>query len=157
MSLHRFLACCATQLSLSSWEFFTTLDYEWGVIRGRLPYRWTIWVSNNPCFTFLFYHALRLSSFLHSVDLLPRTCGRSFGLDSSHCHDQHYDPNQLSGRYRVLRLLTRALTCHNFKLWTLFSVVSTHSYAFSSPKRTLITLSFFSSSFSVCLRPPLRY
>ncbi|KAN0103988.1 hypothetical protein V8E52_011418 [Russula decolorans] len=26
------------------WEFFTTLDYEWGVIRGRLPYRWTIWI-----------------------------------------------------------------------------------------------------------------
>ncbi|KAH9976465.1 hypothetical protein BJV77DRAFT_1054019, partial [Russula vinacea] len=28
------------------WEFFTTLDYEWRVIRGGLPYRWTIWVSN---------------------------------------------------------------------------------------------------------------
>ncbi|KAF8494698.1 hypothetical protein F5888DRAFT_1805422 [Russula emetica] len=26
------------------WEFFTTLDYEWEVIRGRLPYRWTIWI-----------------------------------------------------------------------------------------------------------------
>jgi len=26
------------------WEFFTTLDYEWEVIRGRRPYRWTIWV-----------------------------------------------------------------------------------------------------------------
>jgi len=26
------------------WEFFTTLDYEWCVIRGRRPYRWTIWV-----------------------------------------------------------------------------------------------------------------
>jgi hypothetical protein len=26
------------------WEFFTTLDYEWGVIRGDLPYRWTIWI-----------------------------------------------------------------------------------------------------------------
>jgi len=26
------------------WEFFTTLDYEWSVIRGRRPYRWTIWV-----------------------------------------------------------------------------------------------------------------
>jgi hypothetical protein len=30
-----------------SWEFFTTLDYEWGVIRGRRPYRWTIWVRNQ--------------------------------------------------------------------------------------------------------------
>ncbi|KAF8496192.1 hypothetical protein F5888DRAFT_1890194 [Russula emetica] len=24
------------------WEFFTTLGYEWEVIRGRRPYRWTI-------------------------------------------------------------------------------------------------------------------
>ncbi|KAI0295182.1 hypothetical protein BC826DRAFT_968459 [Russula brevipes] len=26
------------------WEFFTTLDYEFAVIRGRRPYRWSIWV-----------------------------------------------------------------------------------------------------------------
>jgi len=26
------------------WEFFTTLDYEWSVIQGRRPYRWTIWI-----------------------------------------------------------------------------------------------------------------
>ncbi|KAN0118712.1 hypothetical protein V8E52_004823 [Russula decolorans] len=26
------------------WEFFTTLDYEWRVIRGRLPYRYSIWI-----------------------------------------------------------------------------------------------------------------
>jgi len=24
-----------------SWEFVTTLDYEWNVIQGRRPYRWT--------------------------------------------------------------------------------------------------------------------
>ena len=29
---------------IPSWEFITTLDYEWSVIRGRRPYRWTIWV-----------------------------------------------------------------------------------------------------------------
>src|SRR5712691_9397461 len=34
-----------------SWEFFTTLDYEFNVIRGRRPYRWTIWVRN--CSPFL--------------------------------------------------------------------------------------------------------
>jgi hypothetical protein len=28
----------------SSWEFLTTLDYEWDVIRGRRPYRRMIWV-----------------------------------------------------------------------------------------------------------------
>jgi len=26
------------------WEFLTTLDHEWNVIRGRRHYRWTIWV-----------------------------------------------------------------------------------------------------------------
>ncbi|KAH9974583.1 hypothetical protein BGW80DRAFT_1559611 [Lactifluus volemus] len=26
------------------WEFFTTLDFEWSVIRGNRPYRWTIWL-----------------------------------------------------------------------------------------------------------------
>ncbi|KAI9510173.1 hypothetical protein F5148DRAFT_1181223 [Russula earlei] len=26
------------------WEFLTTLDYEWSVIRGQRPYRWTIWI-----------------------------------------------------------------------------------------------------------------
>jgi hypothetical protein len=26
------------------WEFVTTLDYEWSVIRGHRPYRWIIWV-----------------------------------------------------------------------------------------------------------------
>jgi len=26
------------------WELVTTLDYEWSVIRGHRPYRWTIWI-----------------------------------------------------------------------------------------------------------------
>ncbi|KAI0274130.1 hypothetical protein BGY98DRAFT_95719 [Russula aff. rugulosa BPL654] len=29
------------------WEFLITLDYEWSVIRGHRPYRWTIWVCNH--------------------------------------------------------------------------------------------------------------
>ncbi|KAF8487444.1 hypothetical protein DFH94DRAFT_27586 [Russula ochroleuca] len=36
------------------WEFFTTLDYEWEVIRGKRPYRWTIWIySSTRVVTFL--------------------------------------------------------------------------------------------------------
>ena len=64
--------------------------------------------------------------FVHSVDLLPHTCGRSFGRDFLHCHYGHHDPNQLSGRYRVLRLLNWALSCYNsssgplFRLWVHF-------------------------------------
>jgi hypothetical protein len=43
VSPRRFLR--VTRLNPSpSWEYFTTLDYEWNAIRGRLPYRWTIWV-----------------------------------------------------------------------------------------------------------------
>jgi len=29
---------------ISSWEFATTLDYEWSIIWGRRPYRWTVWI-----------------------------------------------------------------------------------------------------------------
>lgn len=47
---------CRSHLTIStvptrSWEFFTNLDYEFSVIRGRRPYRWTIWVrSSGRCF-----------------------------------------------------------------------------------------------------------
>ena len=30
-----------------SWEFITTMSYEWSLIRGNRPYRWTIWVSDD--------------------------------------------------------------------------------------------------------------
>lgn len=32
---------------ISSWEFATTLDYEWSAIRRHRPFRWTIWVRIN--------------------------------------------------------------------------------------------------------------
>jgi len=33
-----------TLIGLYIWEFATTLDYEWSIIWGRRPYRWTIWI-----------------------------------------------------------------------------------------------------------------
>jgi len=33
-----------TVYGLYIWEFFTTLDYEWSIIRRHRPYRWTIWL-----------------------------------------------------------------------------------------------------------------
>ncbi|KAI0287043.1 hypothetical protein BC826DRAFT_1108743 [Russula brevipes] len=33
-----------TLIGLYIWEFATTLDYEWSIISGRRPYRWTIWI-----------------------------------------------------------------------------------------------------------------
>src|SRR6266566_7530518 len=35
---------------MSSWEFVTTLDYEWSVIRRHRPYRWSIWVRSDALF-----------------------------------------------------------------------------------------------------------
>jgi len=40
-------------LALPSWEFFTTLDYEFDIIRGHRPYRWTIWVRDYRPFLVL--------------------------------------------------------------------------------------------------------
>ena len=67
----------------SSWEFVTTLDYEWSAIRGRRPYRWTIWVRNNA-------HSFRVSlpdqellpCLPHSVDLFRYAHVYSHGCDS---------------------------------------------------------------------------
>ncbi|KAH9968292.1 hypothetical protein BJV74DRAFT_889934 [Russula compacta] len=43
VALHVF--CISRGLpSTSSWEFLTTLDFEWSVIQGHHPYRWTIWI-----------------------------------------------------------------------------------------------------------------
>ena len=47
------------------WEFMTTLDYEWKVFRGRLPYRWTIWVGIDMRLTLVFLTTLK-----HGADLL---------------------------------------------------------------------------------------
>jgi len=33
-----------TMAGLYIWEFVTTLEYEWDIIRGRLSYQWTIWI-----------------------------------------------------------------------------------------------------------------
>jgi len=48
------------------WEFATTLDYEWGVIRGRRPYRWTI----------VLYSITRVATLLAVIISL-------FGMDST--------------------------------------------------------------------------
>jgi len=41
---------CMAQHSTLRWEFLTTLDYEWNVIRGRRLCRWTIWVRTQSVF-----------------------------------------------------------------------------------------------------------
>ncbi|KAI0279152.1 hypothetical protein BC826DRAFT_604768 [Russula brevipes] len=39
-----FVKLSHTLIGLYIWEFATTLDYEWSIIWGRRPYRWTIWI-----------------------------------------------------------------------------------------------------------------
>ncbi|KAF8487390.1 hypothetical protein DFH94DRAFT_25267 [Russula ochroleuca] len=45
------------------WEFITTLDYEWDVIRGHHPYRWTIWVYSLARVTTLMAIILNIVGF----------------------------------------------------------------------------------------------
>ena len=35
---------------ISSWEFVTTLDYEWSAFRRHRPFRRTTWVGTNAHF-----------------------------------------------------------------------------------------------------------
>ena len=50
--LLRCVVCYVTQLPTPSWEFMTTLGYEWDIIQKRLRYRWSIWVRNDSPFLF---------------------------------------------------------------------------------------------------------
>ncbi|KAI9455300.1 hypothetical protein F5148DRAFT_396867 [Russula earlei] len=53
------------------WEFLNTLDYEWSVIRGRRPYRWTIWLYS---LTRLATLAAVISSIITFDDSRPVDC-----------------------------------------------------------------------------------
>ena len=59
-----------------SWEFVTTLYFEWSIIRGH-RYRWTIWVCNLASPLLGGWRAqLRI---LLLVALLPYACGSPYG------------------------------------------------------------------------------
>ncbi|KAI0275775.1 hypothetical protein BGY98DRAFT_35992 [Russula aff. rugulosa BPL654] len=45
------------------WEFLTTLDLEWNVIRGRRPHRWTIWIYSLTRLATLAFVAVNILSF----------------------------------------------------------------------------------------------
>src|SRR5713101_6288829 len=44
---------------ISSWEFVTTLDFEWSVIRRHRPFGWSIWVRINALFLLGFVAQVR--------------------------------------------------------------------------------------------------
>jgi len=110
--------CHITQFLTPSWEFMITLDYEWNVIRGRRPYRWTIWVCNHsPFFCYATFQWATIW-FAHLVDLLPYPCGRPGNCGSKYVYHQCYDPNELWGMCHVicLRPYSCLLTAHFFKV-----------------------------------------
>jgi hypothetical protein len=66
----------------TSWEYLTTLEYEWSVIRGHRHYRWTIWVCINMRFTLVLIVTPETNLLnRRSTDLLPCTDGRPFFRD----------------------------------------------------------------------------
>lgn len=65
-----------------SWEFFINLDYEWSVIRGRRPYRWTIWVCNDMRYYLVSLPKSDPGTDLHLLlAILPYACGSPVGND----------------------------------------------------------------------------
>jgi hypothetical protein len=84
------------------WQFFTTLDYEWDVIRGHRPYRWTIWVCR---FFSEFRHSpTRTRNRESAIGLLPCARDHTFGHNSQHYQFEYYGRNKLSGVLCVPRL-----------------------------------------------------
>jgi hypothetical protein len=72
-----------------SWEFFTTLDFEWSIIRGRRPYRWTILVCS---YIVASVSSRTLGTLTNSfvrcpIDLFPYTSGRPFAGNPLYCPD----------------------------------------------------------------------
>lgn len=74
----------AAQICVSkSWEYVTTLDFEWSVVRGRRPFRWSIIVSAAVSAAPL-SHAIwgSIPTLPLLLDLLPYTPGNPHFRDT---------------------------------------------------------------------------
>jgi hypothetical protein len=90
---------------VSSWEFVTTLDYEWNLFRRRRAFRWTIWVGDNSRFLLGFHPgAERFTNLSPLVGLLHHAHSHSIGCSTFISCYQRYDPIQLQGA-RISHLL----------------------------------------------------
>ena len=69
----------------TSWEFLSTLDFEWDFIRGKHPYRRTIWVCSLLC-GFLNAHSTTKDCYwsIPAIGLLHCTPVYVFRHDSQH-------------------------------------------------------------------------
>ncbi len=71
-------------LPISSWEFVTTLDYEWSVFRGYRQYLWTIWVSSSRDASLLVrvaHEEPHTDHLLLDIALLTDAPGRAYGCN----------------------------------------------------------------------------
>jgi hypothetical protein len=96
--------CHMTLFFTLSWEIVTTLDYEWNVIRGRRPYRWTIWVCNHSPFSACSVTLLCETDCCVVVALLSYPCGHPRGCRYECIHPSVNDPSQLRGVCHVICL-----------------------------------------------------
>jgi hypothetical protein len=107
-----FMAYRIIRCFIFSWEFVTTLDYEWSVFRRHRPFRWTIWVGDNSHFLLGFQveapeceiPSERFTNLPPSVDLFRRAHSHSIGHSASISYYQRYDPIRLQGA-RISQLL----------------------------------------------------
>ena len=66
-----------------SWEFVTTLDYEWSAFRRHRPFRWTMWVGSNALFLLGFHPgAERYTNLPPLVDLFHHAHSHSNGCSA---------------------------------------------------------------------------
>jgi len=80
---HTLIAYRIIRRFISSWEFVTTLDYEWSVFRRNRPFRWTICVSSNARFLLGFLPGAECSTNLSPlVDLFHHAHSRSIGCNT---------------------------------------------------------------------------
>ncbi|KAH9964977.1 hypothetical protein BC827DRAFT_903995 [Russula dissimulans] len=56
---------------LYTWEFFINLGYEWSIIKGRRPYRWTIWIYSTVRLTTLMGVIIEFAT---SIIAIPTNC-----------------------------------------------------------------------------------
>ena len=107
---------------ISSWEFATTLDYEWNIIRRHRPFRWTVWVRVNALFLLGFaaqilsravwqvYSTTRISTLVAVILVLV-------GVDVT-------VPSNCVVRMFIYVICGCDLIVHDLKLETMFQLVS---------------------------------
>ena len=124
VSPQKFLPRNASQLTMKRWEFFTTLDYEWRVFRGHIPYRWTIWVCGYDPFALV--SCPTWTDFARPIGLLYHSSGWPRGCDALPFWYGRYDADSLSGASQSHITLTHApvLTGGDPKPWITFLLVS---------------------------------